>query len=425
MVFIAVSLFLMPSCTSPRAPDSEPGDNGAQGESWNGESDQLMAGSPRGQFSNDGDQVFNSLAVCQEDPEIVFVGSETSGVFRSTDGGQTWEWLRKGIRWLPVGPAGERYGNYPEVYDLMILPGDASTGNQAQTVLALTTNGPGPATGEYPSALAGFYKSYDGGDTWVQKSEGLINAGLTRMAPYPGDTPAILAVTGTGRDPAGRLFEAQFYRSTDEGETWTPLDIPPELSRNALRGLIVRGENPPMVFVAALSPSYWSEETRDEAEMFLMRSPDAGQTWTVINPPGSYLMEFDVSPGNPDLIYAANNQFQVLRSADGGESWEVAVEPAGGPVRVSPFDDQTVFFTRDGNLLRSTDGLETYTVVLEGDEWIQDIETCRAAPQVVYVASMGLLVYKSTDGGASFELMANLRQYVDEHAGDQTTDGGD
>ena len=77
-----------------------------------GNGNELIQG-PDGPANEDFDQVFRSLAVDPTDENIVFVGTERNGIFKSVDGGATWQWLRCGIRHM--------IGGYPEVWDIAIF----------------------------------------------------------------------------------------------------------------------------------------------------------------------------------------------------------------------------------------------------------------------------------------------------------------
>ena len=100
---------------------------------------------------------------------------------------------------------------------------------------------------------------------------------------------------------------------------------------------------------------------------------------------------------------------------------------AYGPIRISPHDstNRTIFFTdrgpgNKGRLYKSTNGLSKNTIVLtvteglEANKDISDIEFT-SDKDIIYAGAKGLLIYKSTDGGNSFTLKANLRKYIDGH----------
>ena len=67
-------------------------------------------------------------------------------------------------------------------------------------------------------------------------------------------------------------------------------------------------------------------------------------------------------------------------------------------------------------LIQSTDGLNTFNIVLNvGADRVEDIEFVPSDASLVFCSTNGLKIYKSTDGGNSFSLLANLREYIDSH----------
>ena len=122
--------------------DSDPCANAA------GNGHDIIAGPP-GPTTNDFDQVFRSLEIDPNNPDIVYLGTERNGIVKTIDGGITWQRLRDGMRHSTVG--------YPEVWDIAVSPSNPSL------VIAATADSPGPIAGDYPSSMAGVYRSVDGG----------------------------------------------------------------------------------------------------------------------------------------------------------------------------------------------------------------------------------------------------------------------
>ena len=146
---------------SPTATTAAEGDIDVCGNAV-GNGNEIVSG-PSEPGANDRDSVFRSLTVHPTNPDIVLMGTERNGFVKSTDGGATWTRYRQGLRWLPgIG--------YPEIYDIAISPNDPNI------VLAATVDSPGPVTGNFPSSVAGIYKSIDGGETWVRRNCGLTNS---------------------------------------------------------------------------------------------------------------------------------------------------------------------------------------------------------------------------------------------------------
>src|SRR5216684_1680385 len=57
----------------------------------------VIKGPAVGVAGNNHDNPFRSLAIDPNNPQIVYAGSECNGIFKSTDGGNTWQWIRAGL----------------------------------------------------------------------------------------------------------------------------------------------------------------------------------------------------------------------------------------------------------------------------------------------------------------------------------------
>ena len=146
----------------------------------------------------------SKVVIHPENPEIVFVGStgsrwgenEERGVYRTLDGGNTWE------RVLYINPN-------TGISDIVIMPDGktlfASAWEQRRNAWAHVRTGPN----------SGLYRSDDGGDNWVKVEGGLPgdNIGRIALAIAPSDENIIYAVLE--HDSLG------FFRSDDGGATWT------------------------------------------------------------------------------------------------------------------------------------------------------------------------------------------------------------
>ena len=179
----------------------------------------------------DRDAVFNSLAVDPLDSDIVFVGTERNGAFRSIDGGNTWEWLRRGIRHTDFG--------YPEIYYTSISPLGSS-----DAVFVATTNGPGPLTGQY-AAGAGIYKLLNGSDIWVPSNCGLTHAGLHTVV-FDLNNPDVLVAALSSEEPtasqlSGMSFPGGIFKTSDNGENWYKTGNPSGSDKNDFSQIYARG----------------------------------------------------------------------------------------------------------------------------------------------------------------------------------------
>jgi len=146
------------------------------------------------------------IAIDPRDSDTVFVAAQgplwrsggDRGLYRTTDGGETWEKILE-------------IDEHTGVNEVHIDPSDpdtmyASAYQRARKVWTLINGGPG----------SGIYKSTDGGETWREVTTGLpdVDMGRIGMDISPADPNVVYAIVEAADDEGG------FFRSTDKGETW-------------------------------------------------------------------------------------------------------------------------------------------------------------------------------------------------------------
>ena len=366
-----------------------------------------IVGGPPGPSGSDHDSVFRSLAVDPTNPNRVVLGTERNGVVISSDGGATWTRSRSGLR--------HSAELYPEFWDVAISPHDPLL------VIAATLDSAGPVSGDWPSSVAGVYRSVDGGATWARSNCGLVNSRINSVSWDPvnsnvvvigleGGMPSFSPPPPSGYAPGG------LFRSTDAGLTWAEV-------------------TPPSGAVSAETNGFWRMEARTSGgsstmvtfgmnysdlsqNLGFLRSTDSGATWETFAPEHRtrLITSFDVSADGATIYAHERDSFAYWRSVDGGSTWtEHGFPNANGPIAVSPTDQNLVLFSGRTSLWRSTDALGSVVKVLdtgltsEGTPGvIQDIEFAASDPSVVYVATSGYLVYRSDDGGLTWSLVGDV-----------------
>ncbi len=358
---------------------------------------------PSGPSGADYDQVFRSLTVDPVNPDVVFVGTERNGIFRSTDGGKTWVWSRLGLRHMAAG--------YPEVWDIAIHPSGYKT-----AVFAATLDSPGPVTGSYPSSTAGVYKSTDGGSSWTRTNCGLTNSRAVSIR-FDHNNPDTLILgieggTASFSQLSGQYFDGSLFRSTDGGANWNPLSLPSTAPKNGYWHLRAYGSTS----TSFLTFGFNYNNLQDN--LGFIRSVDSGANWSPLNTTLKNLLvtSFDVSADGSRIIAMERDAFTIQKSDDGGQTFTGISTDANGQVKISPADKDLVLFTSSGKLYRSTDGLATIDnngqPVLTTSNQINDIEFSPSNPNIVYLAEVGYNIWKSTDSGKTFSLLVNLRTDV-------------
>ena len=243
-------------------------------------------------------QQIAELAIDPRDPNKVLVAvvghpygpSEQRGIFRTTDGGQTWQKVLS-------KDDGYTGGGGVEI--------DPSNPDVAYASLWDSVSGPWEDGNEYNGPNSGLYKSTDGGATWTQLTNGLPDGIIqVHTAIAPSNTNRIFAAIAVRHG-------VDFYRSDDAGGSWakTTDDRRPEgrIGGGDLSVLRVDPKNADVVY--ATSTVTW-------------KSTDAGKTWNALKgaPGGDDYQNMWINPNNPDIILLTADQGAVI-SVNGGKTW--------------------------------------------------------------------------------------------------------
>ncbi|MDR1685315.1 MAG: hypothetical protein LBR82_02540 [Desulfovibrio sp.] len=162
----------------------------------------------------------NALAVDPKNPQYLFAATGGAGVFKSGNGGVSWVDVNEGLSSLsilalhidPKNPDIVLAGSYHPATPTDFYVGEANGGvfrtldggrTWQETGLLTTTVFSFAATPAYPGtvyvgAWGGAYRSVDKGATWVDINNGLDNAFMHKLYVKPGEPPVILAGTTFG-----------------------------------------------------------------------------------------------------------------------------------------------------------------------------------------------------------------------------------
>jgi photosystem II stability/assembly factor-like uncharacterized protein len=238
-------------------------------------------------------QNISRIRVHPTNPDVVFVAAfgrhatpnPERGVFRSTDGGKTWQKVlfrdnKTGAVELVLDPA-----NPQVIY--------AALWEAYRNSWEMSSGGPG----------SGLFKSTDGGDHWTEISR---NPGLPR-----GTLGKIgLSVSGADANRVYAQIEADdggFFRSDDAGATWTKVNDRRDLRQRAFYYTRVFADPKVTDTVYVLNVNF-------------MKSTDAGKTWTQIRPPHGDNHDMWIAPGDSNRMIESNDGGANV-SVTGGETW--------------------------------------------------------------------------------------------------------
>ncbi|MHB8571372.1 MAG: WD40/YVTN/BNR-like repeat-containing protein [Candidatus Dormibacteria bacterium] len=224
--------------------------------------------------------------VAPDNSQSILVATARGGIYRSSDGGQTWSRRTTGL-------------TTPDFWTLALSPnsGDVYAGSMGN----------------------GLFRSSDGGDTWTPADDGLTNLNVRAITFGPQ-----LAVLGT----SGGVF------ISDNGQTWRsagPAGV--DVSAVAVQSAS------PLTLVAGGDAGPTGQGA------YLYRSTDSGRSWSIIArglPADSIVTAISAGPapppptsGNRALLVAT--QEGLFQSQDAGENWqEVTGIPAVDPHNPRP-----------------------------------------------------------------------------------------
>jgi hypothetical protein len=283
--------------------------------------------------SNPIDPIYQLAAVPASTPTgLILLAGRGSGLYRSEDGGQTWQPALGSLGLagpLPVVSLGisPQYPNNPTI--LAGFPGGLlRSTDHGMDWKALGFTPPPP----YPTAIVfspdysqdgviiigtaedGILRSENGGEAWSGWNFGLMDLEVLCLAISPQFKADETLYAGTG---------SGLFRSANGGRAWRELDLP--------------GGHAPVTSLA-VSPGFGTDRTLFAGleEGGLLRSTDGGETWTplaaqIITDPLNQVILSAAYPARPEL--AVLHGGQMLVSGDGGSSWRTL--PTSGSSQVS------------------------------------------------------------------------------------------
>jgi len=284
-------------------------------------------------------------------PDILYVGTASSGLYKSTNGGVTFDSIFDTGNTLSIGAIAVRPDDPNVVY---VGTGEGAVRNSI-------------------SFGDGIYKSTDGGKSWTHLGS-KDSERFSRIIIHS-KNPRIVFAAAMGHT-FGPNAERGLYRTQDDGRTWQRVLFVNETT--GASDVAIDPHDPNIVYAGMYDylRKPWHFRSGGPGSG-LYRSTDGGITWTKLTDPalrnglpGARLIGrvgVAISPSNPAIVYAlieSQEDGQLWRSDDRGRSWRMVNNERRinnrpfyyTQVRVDPVDPERVY-TLAGSFNVSTDGL--------------------------------------------------------------------
>ena len=374
------------------------------------------------------------IRIHPQNPDLVYVAvlgdifgaNKERGVYRTKDGGRTWE---------QVLSVSDRTG----AVDLTI-----DTKNPSVLIAAMWTTQRQPWSIDSGSTEGGLFKTTDGGDHWQRLTKGLpagVMVGRVGVSISRADSKRVYAQVEAGGDQGG------VYRSDDEGDSWTRVNTQRILQQRAFYYTHIFADPVDVDTVYALNTSayrstdggktfggaginlhgdnhdLWINPTNNKT---MIESNDGGAgisvnggAWsTQNNQMTEEIYRIDVDTRWPYWVYGAqqdNSSVGVPSSnvgeyieAGGGESGYLAVDPRNANVNYA--GNYGGFLTRNDRYAGISENVRVYADSETGQramdmkyrfQWNAPIKLSPHNPDIVYTTSQ--YVHRSKDGGQNWE----------------------
>jgi photosystem II stability/assembly factor-like uncharacterized protein len=259
------------------------------------------------------------ILVDPANPDVVYVAAlghlfapnADRGIFKSTDGGQTW----KKILYVDDETGGISLAMDPSNPSMVY----ASMWQMSRTPWTFSSGGPG----------SGIYKTTDGGANWTNISHrpGLPTGifGRTGIAVAPSQPSIVYAlIQADYKGQAGALF-----RSDDAGQSWKLVNNSMDITQRAFyySEVYVDPKDPNTIYLP-------------NAGVFV--SHDAGKTLTALHPPHGDNHVFWINPNNPQLFIEGNDGGAAV-TLNGGKDWSSEDNQPTGQFYHANLDNQFPF----------------------------------------------------------------------------------
>ena len=332
------------------------------GRTWENISDGYFGGS------------IGAVEVAQSDPNVIYVGggektlrgnvSSGYGLWKTEDAGKTW--ISAGLKNSRHVP---RIRIHPKNHDIVYA---AVLGNIYK-----------------PTEDRGIYKSTDGGKNWKKTLFVNDQAGAVDLVLDPNNPRIMYASTWRAQRTPYSLSSggegSALWKSTDSGETWSEISKNEGFPKDTLGiiGVTVSPKNSERVWAIV--------ENKEKGGLY--RSDDGGKKWTMVNEERKlrqrawYYTRVYADTEDEDIVYVLNVRYH--KSTDGGKTFNTFNAPHGDhhDLWIAPENSQRMIIGDDGGAQISYDGGETWsTYYNQPTAQFYRVTTDNSFPYRIYVA---------------------------------------
>lgn len=306
------------------------------GRTWDNISDGFFGGST------------GAITVSKSDPNVIYVGGGEKTVRGNVSSGYgIWKSVDAGKTWTSAGLTNSRH-----------VPRIAVDPNDYNIVYAAVLGNI-----YKPTQDRGVYKSMDGGKTWKKTLFSNENSGVVDLLIDPTNPRILYASTWRVQRTPYSLSSggdgSALWKSTDRGETWTEISTKKGFPEGTL-GIIG------VTFSPVNNQRVWAiVENKDNGGLY--RSDDGGETWTQVNSERKlrqrawYYTRVYADTKDVDVVYVLNVNYH--KSTDGGKSFSTYNAPHGDhhDLWIAPEDSNRMIIGDDGGAQVTYDGGETWS----------------------------------------------------------------
>ena len=315
----------------------------------------------------------NSLAIDPLNPVILYAGTYEHGVYKTTDGGASW---------APTGPG---LSQFPIVYTIAVDPVTPNV-----VYVGTRNKQPGPPWG------GGLYKTTDGGGSWANSELGINEDWIYDITIDPANHDIIYAAT----------HSKGVFKTISAGSYWEPINS--GITDLSTRSIVIDPTYPEIVYVGT-----WHYDG-------VFKTVNGGDSWESARTGLNHkIYSLNIDPVNPNIIYAATYRMGIMVTEDGATSWHSAglYPDMVYNVMIDPQHTSTLYagtmgdgfyisYDQGENWLSSNTGFSATSITALEADWAAPISNTltltNTGVDAVYTSIYGGGIYKTTDLGQSW-----------------------